>query len=73
MSSHNFGSIAVGATATYKLYLMNNQAVPLNITAITTTGDYSQTNKCVSPLGAGKDCAIVVKFTQNTIGTRSEF
>jgi hypothetical protein len=71
VSSHNFGSIAVGASATYKLYLMNNQAVPLNITAITTTGDYSQTNQCVSPLGAGKDCAIVVKFTPNTIGTRS--
>jgi hypothetical protein len=71
VTSHSYGQIAVGTTASFKVYLFNNQSVPLNITSIATTGDYSQTNHCASPLAAGKYCDITVTFTPTTLGVRS--
>jgi hypothetical protein len=71
VTSHSYGQIAVGTSASYKAYLFNNQSVPLNITSIATTGDYSQTNHCVSPLAAGAYCDITVTFTPTALGIRS--
>jgi len=68
VTSHNYGQIAVGASASYRLYLINNQMVALNITGITVSGGYSQTNHCVSPLGAGQYCDITVTFAPTAVG-----
>jgi len=68
VTSHNFAKIAVGTSASYKLFLLNNQTVPLNITSITATGTYSQTNHCVSPLAGGQYCDITVTFAPTAVG-----
>jgi hypothetical protein len=68
VTSHNFPKIAVGTSASYRLYLLNNQTVPLNITSITATGAYSQTNHCVSPLAGGQYCGITVTFLPTAVG-----
>jgi Domain of unknown function (DUF1929)/Protein of unknown function (DUF1573) len=71
VTSHNFWQVAVGTSASYRLYLLNNQTVPLNITSITATGAYSQTNHCVSPLAGGQYCDITVTFVPPAIGVIS--
>jgi hypothetical protein len=68
VTSHNFYQVAVGTSASYRLYLLNNQTVPLNITSITVTGAYSQTNHCVSPLAGGQYCDITVTFVPTAVG-----
>jgi Galactose oxidase-like, Early set domain/Cep192 domain 4/Kelch motif len=68
VTSHIYGQIAVGTSASYRLYLINNQTVALNITGITVSGGYSQTNHCVSPLGAGQYCDITVTFAPTAVG-----
>jgi hypothetical protein len=68
VTSHNFYKVAVGTSASYRLYLLNNQTVPLNITSIAATGAYSQTNHCVSPLAAGQYCDITVTFVPSAVG-----
>jgi len=68
VTSHNFYQIAVGTTASFKLYLINNQTSALSITGITAGGSYSQTNHCVSPLGAGQYCDITVTFAPTAVG-----
>jgi len=68
VTSHNFYQVAVGKSVSYKLYLLNNQTVPLNLTSITVTGAYSQTNHCVSPLAKGQFCDITVTFVPTSVG-----
>lgn len=68
VTSHNFYQVDVGASASYKLYLLNNQTGPLNITGITAAGAYSQTNHCVSPLAGGQFCDITVTFAPTSVG-----
>jgi hypothetical protein len=70
VSSHIFSKVARGTSSSFKLYLFNNQTIALHITSIATSGDYSQTNHCTSPLNAGKYCDITVKFTPTVVGTR---
>jgi hypothetical protein len=70
VTTHNFYQVAVGKTASYKVYLLNNQTVPLSITSVTTSGGpYSESNQCVfSPLAAGKYCDITVIFAPTAVG-----
>jgi len=68
-TNHYYGKVAVGTTVKFTFYLFNNQLVPLNISSIAVTGNFAQTNHCVSPLGAGKACDIGVTFTPSAIGT----
>jgi len=68
VTSHSFYQVAVGTSASYTLFLLNNQTVPLNITSITATGAYSQTNHCVSPLAGGRYCGITVTFLPTAVG-----
>jgi galactose oxidase-like protein/uncharacterized protein DUF1573/Kelch motif protein len=68
VTSHSFYKIAVGTSASYTLFLLNNQTVPLNITSITATGAYSQKNSCVSPLAGGQYCGIAVTFVPTAVG-----
>jgi len=70
-TNHYFGKVTVGTTAKFTFYLFNNQVVPLNISSIVATGNFAQTNHCVSPLGAGKYCDITATFTPSAVGTYS--
>ncbi len=70
VNSRAFGTLAVGSTKSLSLFLFNNQAVPLHITGISTSGDYAQTNQCISPLGASQYCSITVNFTPTSTGSR---
>jgi hypothetical protein len=71
------GSVAfpvtlVGVTAAPKTVTLKNAgSSPLNISGITTTGDFSRTSSCGSVLAAGNACSITVSFKPKAIGTRS--
>ncbi|HEV2177941.1 MAG TPA: FG-GAP-like repeat-containing protein [Terriglobia bacterium] len=70
-----FGSEIVGATtAAQALTLSNPGSAPLSITAITPTGDYTETNACPmapSTLAVGGSCSINVAFAPTGSGTRT--
>ncbi len=69
--SANFGNEVVGTTsAPVALNLKNYQTVPLNISSIATTGDYSQTNSCGSTVPPITSCSISATFSPTTTGTR---
>ena len=68
-SSLDFGGQALGTTsAPHTLTLGNSGNTPLSITGITVSGDYAQTNSCVSPLDVGASCTISVTFTPTAVG-----
>ncbi len=70
----NFGSVVVGTQSAVKnVTLSNNQAVPLNITAITTALPYAispATTTCVvgTPLAPGQSCVGSLTMTPTTLG-----
>ncbi len=71
-SSLDFGNVVVGTTAppgtvTYQ----NVGAAPLSITAVSASGDYTQSNNCGSSLQPGETCNIEVTFTPATLGMRN--
>jgi|GEM_PF-2263648 len=70
--SLGFGSEVVSTTSAAKnVTLKNNQAVALNVSSVTTSGDYAQTNNCGVSLPAGASCTISVNFTPTTTGSRT--
>ncbi|MGA8865906.1 MAG: choice-of-anchor D domain-containing protein [Candidatus Sulfotelmatobacter sp.] len=74
LSSSNlvFGNQAVGTTSSAQnVTLTNNQALPLNVSGIATTGDFSQTNNCGATVVAGGSCTISVTFKPTATGTRT--
>jgi len=59
-------------SATKTVTLTNNGTVPLTLNpAIAITGDFSQTNDCVSPIAASAHCTITVTFTPTVVGART--
>jgi hypothetical protein len=59
-------------SATKTVTLTNNGTVPLTLNpAIAITGDFSQTNDCVSPIAAAAHCTITVTFTPTVAGART--
>ena len=50
---------------------MNSGTDILNITGISTAGDFTQTNNCGGSLGVGASCSITVSFTPSAAGTRA--
>ena len=72
----SFAGQRVGATsASQSITLTNDGTGPLTISAMATTGDFAQTNNCVSPVppapAAGSSCTITVSFTPAAAGTRN--
>jgi sugar lactone lactonase YvrE len=60
------------SSATKTVTLTNNGTVPLTLNpAIAITGDFSQTNDCVSPIAAAAHCTITVTFTPTVVGARA--
>jgi hypothetical protein len=73
-SSLSFASQNVGtSSASQQLMLTNTSNGALNVSAVNTTGDFSETDNCVSasPLAAGVGCAINVVFNPTGIGPRA--
>lgn len=71
-TSLTFPAQKVGTTSTpIKFTITNTTTIPLNIGAVGATGDYAQTNTCVSPLAAGANCTVSVTFTPTATGTRT--
>jgi hypothetical protein len=70
--SLNFGNQQVEVkSAALVETLTNNQTVALNITGISTGGDFTQTNTCQQPVAPGGTCTIDVYFTPSVTGTRT--
>jgi hypothetical protein len=62
-ASLDFGSVGVNTTSSAKrITLTNNQSSPVSISSISVSGDYSQTNNCLSSLASGSSCEISVLF-----------
>jgi hypothetical protein len=70
--SLSFGSQALNTSSTAKtVTLKNNQSVALNLSSITSSGEFGQTNNCVTPIGSGASCTISVTFTPSAAGTQT--
>lgn len=70
--SLNFGNQPVGVPSPAQVVTIhNNQSVALNISGISATGDFTQTNTCNAPVPAGGTCTVSVTFTPTVIGTRT--
>lgn len=68
--SLSFSTQLVGTTSVAKIVtLTNTGSDTLDITSITASGDFAQTNTCGSSVGAGASCKISVTFAPLTKGT----
>ncbi len=67
-----FGTVATGSSsATQAVTVTNSGTAAAPVGAISTTGDFSQTNTCGTSIAAGSSCAVNVKFTPTATGTRT--
>jgi Abnormal spindle-like microcephaly-assoc'd, ASPM-SPD-2-Hydin len=72
-TSLDFGSQLVTTTSSpaKTITLKNNGNLVLNITSITSSGDFAETNTCGASLPAGMTCTISVTFTPTAMGART--
>ena len=70
-TSLNFGTHLVGTSTTKQVTLTNTGSVPLNVTSVIATGNYSETNNCLGAVAPGAVCTISIKFKPTAKGTRS--
>jgi hypothetical protein len=67
-----FGSVATGASsAPQPVTVTNSGTAAAPVTAIGTSGDFSQTNTCGSSIAAGSSCTVNVTFTPAATGSRT--
>jgi hypothetical protein len=70
--SLTFGSLASGTTSpAQQVQLTNSGNAVLNISSITASGDFAETNNCGATLAFGTNCTISVTFTPTAGGTRT--
>ncbi|MBC8077881.1 MAG: choice-of-anchor D domain-containing protein, partial [Chloroflexales bacterium] len=74
-ATFDFGPVQLGSSAGPQVFtLANTGAAPLTISALTLSGDFSQTNSCpvgTGSLAGGASCTISVTFTPGAAGNRS--
>ncbi|TAM81965.1 MAG: choice-of-anchor D domain-containing protein [Acidobacteria bacterium] len=74
-SSLSFGNVTVGSVSSAQtVTITNTGTTTLNITGITTTGDFSQTNTCgalLNVLNVGQSCTASVTFAPTVSGARA--
>ena len=72
-TSLDFGSQLVTTTSSpaKTITLKNNGNLVLNITSITGSGDFAETNTCGASVPAGMTCTISVTFTPTATGART--
>ena len=70
-TSLTFATLVNSTTASKGVKLTNSGAGPLTISSIVASGDYSETDTCVSksPLATGASCNINVSFSPTVTGT----
>ena len=62
--SLSFGNQIVGSSSVPQTVILSNTGTaPLQFNAIYTTGDFSETTACSSPLVPGTSCSITIVFT----------
>ncbi|HEU4416264.1 MAG TPA: choice-of-anchor D domain-containing protein [Candidatus Angelobacter sp.] len=67
-----FPSQVVSTTSSSQTVTLSSTGnVPINLTAIQTSGDFSQTNNCGSAVAAGTSCTINITFTPTAHGARN--
>jgi archaellum component FlaF (FlaF/FlaG flagellin family) len=70
-TSLTFTGQAVGSTsAAQGVTLTNTGSAALNITSITISGDFAETNTCGATVAPGNSCTISVTFTPTAAGNR---
>lgn len=66
-TSLGFGNVALGTSSAKTVTIKNPSASSVNLTSITTSGQYtvagSGTTPCGASLAAGKNCTVIVTFT----------
>jgi hypothetical protein len=70
--SLNFGSIAVGSSASLSATLTNDGAAAVNLTGFSISpadGTYTQTNNCPATLGVQQTCSFQIVFTPPDVFT----
>ena len=68
-TSLSFGNQNIGTTSTTQTVTLSNlNARAINITSITASGSYAQTNNCGNSIAPSTSCAISVTFTPPTPG-----
>jgi len=72
-STLSFGSLAAGTTSQGQTVTVTNTGTaPLQIGAVSGTGDFAETDTCSSQtIAAGSYCVISVTMTPTTVGTRT--
>ena len=73
-SSYQLGNQAVGTTSAPQTATLTNTGAPgLTVTSVTASGDFAETNTCVSssPLPSNGSCSVSVTFTPTAPGTRT--
>jgi hypothetical protein len=71
-TSLTFSNQVVNTTSpAQSITLSNYGTMPLNITNITTSANFGETDTCSSSLASGASCAVSVTFTPNAAGTFS--
>jgi hypothetical protein len=71
-TSLTFANQAIGTTSAVQQFTAGNTgSAPLNISSITATGDFTQTNTCGSSLAVKANCTISVTFTPSAAGPRT--
>jgi len=68
--SISFGSVAVGDTSlAQSVNLINYGSSALNISGITASADFAETDNCTAPVASTASCTINVTFSPTTTGT----
>ncbi|WP_202871743.1 choice-of-anchor D domain-containing protein [Kribbella pratensis] len=68
----SFGSVAIGGSSSPQAVTVTNTgtaAAP--VSAVATSGDFSQTNNCGTSIAAGASCTVSVTFRPTAAGSRS--
>jgi len=68
-TSYNFTSAPGVASSPQVLSLANFGTATLNVTGVTVTSEFAETNNCVGSIAPGDSCAINVTFTPVASGT----
>ena len=71
-TSADFGNQTVASTSAATVVTLTNAGTaPLNITSITASGDFAQTNTCGTLVAANSNCTVSVTFTPTVAGSRT--
>jgi hypothetical protein len=66
-----YSQLPIGTTSQpQRVQLRNMSNLPMNVTSISVTGDFTETNTCATSLPAADNCTLSVTFTPTAAGSR---